>query len=195
MQLIGYVATNTSFCCFGVCTQKHFFRLHSPVFRAVIASCSKFESSNWIPSCYWLRAVHIAAARCLGKDETSLWCYFFCTPRFSFVLSAIINEQSESIAKQEVLGRTNRLLSLIRHGPHWERRVQQFYCCVCIRYHGNVSAEPLPSNDRGIFTEPFPSNDRGIFTELLPSNDKGTFTEPLPGNDRGDTHTDSKVIS
>jgi hypothetical protein len=55
--------------------------------------------------------------------------------------------------EQEALGRTNRLLSLIRHGPHWKRRVQQFfYCCVCIRYCGN---------------------DRGIFTELLPSNDKG----------------------
>jgi hypothetical protein len=80
--------------------------------------------------------------------------------------------------KQEVLGRTNRLLSLILHGPHWKRRVQQFfYCCVCIRYLGNVSTEPLPSNDRGIFTEP------------LPSNDKGTFTEPLASNNRGDTHT------
>jgi hypothetical protein len=66
------------------------------------------------------------------------------------------------ILKQEVLGRTNRLLSLIRHGPHWKRRVQQcFYCCVCIRYIGNVSTEPLPSHDRGIFTEPLPSNDRG----------------------------------
>jgi hypothetical protein len=52
---------------------------------------------------------------------------------------------------QEVLGRTNRLLSLIRHGPHWKRRVQQFfYCFVCIRYRGKVSTEPSPSNDRGI---------------------------------------------
>jgi hypothetical protein len=31
---------------------------------------------------------------------------------------------------------------------------------VCIRYHGNVSTKPLPSNDRRIFTEPLPSNDR-----------------------------------
>jgi hypothetical protein len=60
--------------------------------------------------------------------------------------------------KQQVLGRTNRLLSLIRHGPHWERRVQQFfYCCVCIRHLGKISTEPLPSNDTEIFTEPFPS--------------------------------------
>jgi hypothetical protein len=64
------------------------------------------------------------------------------------------------------------LLSLIRHGPQWKRRVQQFYCCVCIRYHGNVSNEPLPSNDEGTFTEPLPSNDKGIFTEQLPSNDR-----------------------
>jgi hypothetical protein len=53
------------------------------------------------------------------------------------------------IILQEVLGRTNRLRSLIRRGPHWKRRVQQFYCCVCIHYRGNVSTEPLPSNDRG----------------------------------------------
>jgi hypothetical protein len=80
------------------------------------------------------------------------------------------------ILKQEVLGRTNRLLSLIRHGPHWKRRVQQFfYCCVCIRYSDNVFTEPLPSNDRGIFTEPLPSNDKGIFAEPLPSNDRGIY--------------------
>jgi hypothetical protein len=67
--------------------------------------------------------------------------------------------------EKEVLGRTNRLFSLIRHGPHWKRRVQQFlYCCVCIRYRGNVSTEPLPSNDKGFFTEPLSSNDRGTHT-------------------------------
>jgi hypothetical protein len=55
------------------------------------------------------------------------------------------------ILLQEVLGRINRLLSLIRHVPDWKRRVQQFfYCCVCIRYLGNVYTEPLPGNDRGI---------------------------------------------
>jgi hypothetical protein len=71
------------------------------------------------------------------------------------------------IKQQEVLGRTNRLFSLTRHRPHWKRRVQQFfYCCVCIRYRGNVSTEPLPSNDRRIFTEPLSSNDKGI---CLPS--------------------------
>jgi hypothetical protein len=72
------------------------------------------------------------------------------------------NQVSYPSKKQEVLGRTNRLLALIRHGPHWKRRVQKFfYRCVCIRYRGNV------------YTEPFPSNNRGIFTELLPSNDRG----------------------
>jgi hypothetical protein len=67
---------------------------------------------------------------------------------------------------QEVLGKTNRLLSLLQHGPHWKRRVQQFsYCCVCIRYRGKVSTEPLPSNDGGIFTERLPSNDKGEYTD------------------------------
>jgi hypothetical protein len=55
------------------------------------------------------------------------------------------------IKQQEVLGSTNRLLSLTRHGPHWKRRVQQFlYCCLGIRYRGNVSTELLPSNDTGL---------------------------------------------
>jgi hypothetical protein len=32
--------------------------------------------------------------------------------------------------------------------------ITALYFCVCIRYRGNVSTEPLPSNDRGTFTEP-----------------------------------------
>jgi hypothetical protein len=52
--------------------------------------------------------------------------------------------------KQEVLGRTNRLLTLIRHGSQRKRRVQQwFYSCVCNHSHCNVFAEPLPSNETG----------------------------------------------
>jgi hypothetical protein len=113
----------------------------------------------------------------------------FCSPEQLYYLC--VNEEVDAVVtycmivsqhvpeetkrkKQEVLGRTNRLLSSIRHGPHWKRRVQQFfYFCVCIRYRCNVSTEPLPSNDRGIFTEPLPNNDRGIFTHPLPSNDTG----------------------
>jgi hypothetical protein len=59
---------------------------------------------------------------------------------------------------------------------------------MCIRYRGNVSTEPLPSDDNGIFTEPLPSNNKEIFTEPLPSKDNGPFIEPLPSNNRGDTH-------
>jgi hypothetical protein len=67
-----------------------------------------------------------------------------------------------NLKQQRVLRRTNRILSFKRHGPHWKRRVQQFfYCCVCIRYRGNVSTEQLPSSYRGIFTESLPSNDKG----------------------------------
>jgi hypothetical protein len=81
--------------------------------------------------------------------------------------------------QQDVLRRINRLPSFIRHGPHRKRRFQQFfYCCVCIRYRGNVYTEPLPSKDKGIFTEPLPSNDNGGYTD--------THTH---------AHTNSNVIS
>jgi hypothetical protein len=56
----------------------------------------------------------------------------------------------DAVKKQAVLGRTNRILSLIRHEPHRNPLVEQFYCCMCICFHGNFFAEPLPSNDRGI---------------------------------------------
>jgi hypothetical protein len=61
--------------------------------------------------------------------------------------------------ERKVLRRTNPLLSLIRHGPHWKRRVQQFYCCVCIRYRGNVPTEPLPSNAKGIHIQTYTHTD------------------------------------
>jgi hypothetical protein len=93
-----------------------------------------------------------------------------------FLRNVLTSPNCEALQlKQGVLEITNRLLSLIRRGPHRKQRGQQFFHrCVCIRYRGNVSTEPLLSNDRGIFTEPLPSDDRGGYTE---------------------THTDSNVIS
>jgi hypothetical protein len=58
------------------------------------------------------------------------------------------------ISEQGVLGRTDRLFSFIRHGPHRKRRVQKFFhCCTCIRCHCNVFTQPLPGNDRRIHIE------------------------------------------
>jgi hypothetical protein len=52
---------------------------------------------------------------------------------------------------KQVLGRNNRLHSLIKHGPNRKRPVQQlFHCCVCITCGGKDFTEPLPSNNRGI---------------------------------------------
>jgi hypothetical protein len=145
----------------------------------------------------------LGVTRFINIREKTFWTQLIREYKHKFYLQQALNFFLQSLAgfkilkQQEALGRTNRLLSLIRHGPRLKRRVQQvFYCCVCIRYHGNISTEPLPSNDgriftealpsndKGIFTEPSPSNDRRIFTEPLPSNDKGTFTEPLPSNDK-----------
>jgi hypothetical protein len=75
--------------------------------------------------------------------------YTACFAHSSILKKVVIRSSETSVhfypttrlyIQQEVLGRTNRLLSLKRHGPHWKRRVQQlFCCCVCIRYRGNVS--------------------------------------------------------
>jgi hypothetical protein len=55
---------------------------------------------------------------------------------------------------------------------------------VRIRYRGNVSTEPLPSKDGGIFTEKFSSNDaRDIRTEFY----KDWFRHSKVN--RGDTQT------
>jgi hypothetical protein len=102
------------------------------------------------------------------------------------------------------------------HGAHWKRHVQQSsYYWVGIRYGGNVSTEPLPSNDRGIFTEPLPYNDRGIHIKTqrlmegifqlgrwngLRCRDIRTkfhkyWFRHSTVHGGGDTHTDSNVIS
>jgi hypothetical protein len=80
-----------------------------------------------------------------------------------FLTGVLSRNLAHVTEKQKILWRTNRLLSLIRHEPHWKRRIQQFfYCCACIHYRGNVSTEPLPSSDKGIFTEPLLATIRGI---------------------------------
>jgi hypothetical protein len=107
--------------------------------------------------------------------------------------------------KQEVLGRANCLLSLIRHGPHWKRCVQQFfYCCVRVLYRGNIFTEPLPSNDRGIHIQ----TDRRDFFKLgrwdwLRCRDIHTkfhkdwfrHSKVNRGDTQAHTHTCIKVIS
>jgi hypothetical protein len=122
---------------------------------------------------YTWRTIHVMKLLIMQFSPAS---YHFIALRSKYSLQTIMRRLKLLVFKdtfikmlqvikviQEVLWRTNRLLSLIRHGPRWKRRVQQFfYRCMCIRYRGNVYAEPLPSNGRVIFIEPMPSNDRGI---------------------------------
>jgi hypothetical protein len=95
--------------------------------------------------------------------------------------------------EQEVLGRTNHLLSLIRHGPHRRRRLQQFFVAagtclpsLCLAMIGGyrqnyglffvmtwiAQKTTRPSiivscirYRENVFTEPLPSNERGIHTD------------------------------
>jgi hypothetical protein len=63
---------------------------------------------------------------------------------------------------QEVLGRTKRLLSLIRHGPHRKRRVQQlFCCCMCIQCRGNVLPSLCPATIGGFLPSRYLATIRG----------------------------------
>jgi hypothetical protein len=154
------------------CWKKIFFTLQPKFFirhsRVSVAPCSgrlcdgdiyTFESIEWPqhshPSQCFAPRVHIVRL----FHDVSLLCPQWLTARGHDAACSepVIemkgaggkSEGSFEKIKQEVLGRTNRLLSLIRH-----RRVQQFfYSCCRIRYCGNVSTEPLPSNDTGIFTE------------------------------------------
>jgi hypothetical protein len=44
---------------------------------------------------------------------------------------------------------------LIRHWPHWKRRVQQSHIFACIRCLGNVFTKPLPSNNGGMHIQTY----------------------------------------
>jgi hypothetical protein len=88
-------------------------------------------------------------------------------------VSPFYNKHDKKI--QEVLGRTNRLHSLIRHGPHWIdvssnssivtcvfitvvtflpsrclATIGEFLPCRCLATIGGFFTWPLPSNDKGI---------------------------------------------
>jgi hypothetical protein len=68
-------------------------------------------------------------------------------PNFPKIISII----SKLFKLKKFWGEIIAYFPFIRHGPHIKRRLQQFfYCCVCIRWRGNVSTEPLSSNDKGI---------------------------------------------
>jgi hypothetical protein len=170
----------------GCWLSRHFQLLYT--WRNFFSFRTVCARSNTFTVCIGCSSLSTAYGLRFFRDDFRI--YLIVSPiagiiRMSLPLSASDPAPTSSYI-QEVLGRTNRLLSLIRHGPHWKRRVQQFFCCrVCIRYRSNVSTQPLPSNDRVIFTELLSSNDKGIYTEPLPSNDRGIFTEPLPSNDRG----------
>jgi hypothetical protein len=65
-------------------------------------------------------------------------------------------------SKKKVPGKTNRLLSLIRHEPHRKRRGQHYSTAACVFV---AAVTFLPSHcltTRWISTEPLPSNDKGI---------------------------------
>jgi hypothetical protein len=84
--------------------------------------------------------------------------------------------------KQEVLGRTNRLLSF-----DTTRTAQKMTVPTILRCRGNVFTELLPSNDRGIHgrTNIHESNNYSIITSIRCRGN--VFTEPLPSNGSMDT--------
>jgi hypothetical protein len=108
------------------------------------------RSNNSIIVC-----VFVAAGTCSNRCLATIGGYTYIHTDSKVIWSALfylfkIGKEAKNKNKQEVLGKANRLLSLIRYGPRRKRDVQQFlYCCVCIRYRDNDFTEPLPSNDSG----------------------------------------------
>jgi hypothetical protein len=59
------------------------------------------------------------------------------------------NFKENSKKNKEVLEGTNRLLSLIRHGPYTKGRIQKLFChYLCIHCRGSICTELLPSNEK-----------------------------------------------
>jgi hypothetical protein len=121
-----------------------------------------------------------------------------------------------TILKQEVLERTHRLLSLIRHGPHWKRRVQQFsivarvFVTAVTLLRSRCSAtigDLLPSRYLTTIRGFLPSRCLATIWRLLPSRCLATMRGVLPSrcvatiggythtHTRTHAHTDSNLIS
>jgi hypothetical protein len=79
--------------------------------------------------------------------------------------------------RQEVLGRTNRLFSLIWHRAHWKQRVQQFFYC----YVFVTVVTFLPSRCLATIGGFLPSHCLATIRAILPSRCLATIG--------GDTHT------
>jgi hypothetical protein len=104
--------------------------------------------------------------------------------------------------KQDVLGRTNRLLSF---DTTWT--AQKTMPPTILRCRGNVFTELLSSSDRGIHRQTHRHTRPIIILLLRVFIAAGTFlprrclsmkggihfTEPLPSNHRKDTHTDTQT--
>jgi hypothetical protein len=81
--------------------------------------------------------------------ELTAWVFFQNEFLQSFKLASLNN-----IEQQEVLGRTNRLLSFDTTKTAKKTTRPTFsYCSVCICCCGNVFTEPLPNNDTGGCTD------------------------------------------
>jgi hypothetical protein len=85
-------------------------------------------------------------ATVLPLDQLAQWNRIGSFPWFSGYL----------ITEQEVLGRTNRLLSFdtARNAKENDASSSSVYCCMCIRYRVKVFTEPFPINGNGIYIQP-----------------------------------------
>jgi hypothetical protein len=114
--------------------------------QVVVLGCGIVWSCRWIPEFRKNYNRHPYAHFC-PKDEGDKFLRNFGNHIQEYTVSRPRRPQLKARRntliyniKQEVLGRTNRLLSLIRHN-------QQFFYCMCICCRGNVFTERLPSND------------------------------------------------
>jgi hypothetical protein len=76
-------------------------------------------------------------------------CSIRISARALFMMTLVSDELTMKTWNKKFWGKLITYFTLIRHGPHRKRFLQQFFHSVCIRCRCNVFTKPLPSNDKG----------------------------------------------
>jgi hypothetical protein len=104
------------------------------------SACRSWVAAAWSPSAiHRSRPIGTADLQWSGWSSKWRWayCYWHSVSKIKF--------------NKKLWEELITCFPLIWNGLHRKRLIQKlFYCCMCIRCHGSVFTEPLPSNDKGL---------------------------------------------